>query len=56
LKLLVRKAPTRLVTSIDDRDVRLNVSLQQSSQELSAAVRFIGSEALGTDAGLFFDV
>lgn len=35
-----------LVTAIDNRDVRLNVSCQEPSQKLSASIGLIGSQIL----------
>jgi hypothetical protein len=42
-ELLSGEASTRLVVVINDRDVGLDVSLQQPGQELSAAIGFVGS-------------
>src|SRR6266849_945548 len=44
-ELLSGEASTRLVTAVDDRNVGLDVPLQQPGQKLSAAVGFVGSQA-----------
>ena len=54
LELVTSEAPMRLVASIDHRDIRLDVSLQQPRQKLSAAVGLIRSDTLGTDAEPLF--